>query len=41
MTLNSNDHSHLAANGMPLTYEIELMADGSYEMKKGHKHKDH
>ena len=41
VTLNSNDHSHLAANGMPLTYEIELMADGSYEMKKGHKHKDH
>jgi len=42
VTLNANDHGHLMANGMPLTYEIELMADGKYKMKKGHKHKkDH
>ena len=27
------------ANGMPLTFEIKLMADGNYKMKKGHKHK--
>jgi hypothetical protein len=27
---------------MPLTYEIELMADGKYKKEKGHKHKkDH
>jgi len=41
VTLNSNDHSHLMANGMPLTFEIELMADGKYKMKKGHTHKNH
>ena len=41
VTLNSNDHSHLMANGMPLTFEIELMADGKYKMKKSHKHKEH
>ena len=42
VTLNANDHGHLMANGMPLTYEIELEADGKYKMKKGHKHKkDH
>ena len=41
VTLNSNDHSHLMANGMPLTFEIELMADVKYKMKKGHKHKEH
>ena len=39
VTLNANDHGHLVANGMPLTYEIELMADGKYKKKKGHKHK--
>ena len=42
VTLNANDHGHLMANGMPLTYEIELMADGKYKKKKSHKHKkDH
>ncbi len=30
------------ANGIPLTYEIELMTDGKYKKKKSHKHKkDH
>ena len=41
MSLYSNDHSHLMANGMPLTFEIELMADVKYKMKKGHKHKEY
>lgn len=41
VTLNANDHSHLMANGTPLTYEIELMVDGKYKKKKDQKHKEH
>ena len=41
VTLNSNDHSNFTANGIPLTFKIELMADGSYKMKQDHKHKNH
>ena len=37
----SIDQLEFMANGMPLTFEIELMADGKYKMKKGYKHKEH
>lgn len=41
VTLNSNDHSHFMADGMPLTFEIKLKADGTHAMTKGHTHKNH